>query len=190
MSDEAGQARESALERAFVAEDDGVMRAVYQRWSPLIYTIALRALGSVADAEDVTQQVFVAAWQGRTRYDPTRARLHSWLVAIARNKIVDVYQRRTRDGRAQDAAEVVARRPGGAGAGADPVVVIDRVVIAEELRRLGEPPGTIMRLAFFEDLTHSQIAGRLDLPLGTVKSHIKRSLQRMRDRLEVTDGAS
>ncbi|WP_434080456.1 RNA polymerase sigma factor [Sanguibacter sp. Z1732] len=109
---------------------------------------------------------------------------------IARNKIVDVYQRRTRDGRAQDAAEVVARRPGGAGAGADPVVVIDRVVIAEELRRLGEPPSTIMRLAFFEDLTHSQIAGRLDLPLGTVKSHIKRSLQRMRDRLEVTDGAS
>ncbi|MGC0252347.1 RNA polymerase sigma factor [Pseudactinotalea sp. Z1748] len=188
MSDDVAQAPELALERAFVAEDDGVMRAVYQRWSPLIYTIALRALGSVADAEDVTQQVFVAAWQGRNRYDPTRARLHSWLVAIARNKIVDVYQSRTRHGRAQDAAEVVARRP--AGAGADPVVVIDRVVIAEELRRLGEPPGTIMRLAFFEDLTHSQIAGRLDLPLGTVKSHIKRSLQRMRDRLEVTDGAS
>lgn len=188
MNDDVAQAPESALERAFVADDDGVIRAVYQRWSPLIYTIALRALGSVADAEDVTQQVFVAAWQGRTRYDPARARLHSWLVAIARNKIVDVFQRRTRDGRAQDAAEVAAHRP--AEAGADPVVVIDRVVIAEELRNLGEPPSTIMRLAFFEDLTHSQIAGRLDLPLGTVKSHIRRSLQRMRDRLEVTDGAS
>ena len=187
MSDDVAQAPEAALERAFVAEHEDVIRAIYQRWSPLIYTVSLRALGSAADAEDVTQQVFVAAWQGRSGYDPTRARLHSWLLGIARNKIADAYQRRTKEARTRDAAGVVAHGPDHRVE--DPTVVIDRVVIAEELRNLGEPPGTIMRLAFFEDLTHAQIAGRLGLPLGTVKSHIRRSLQRMRDRLEVTDAA-
>src|SRR5690625_1963996 len=73
MSDDVAQAPEAALERAFVAEHEDVIRAIYQRWSPLIYTVSLRALGSAADAEDVTQQVFVAAWQGRSGYDPTRA---------------------------------------------------------------------------------------------------------------------
>ncbi|WP_227496946.1 RNA polymerase sigma factor [Planctomonas psychrotolerans] len=172
---------ERALEESFLAGDERALAEVYGRWSALVHTLAVRALGNVAEAEDVTQRVFVSAWQGRHTFDPGRARLPSWLVGITRNKISDAHTTRTR----QIGVEERLRATAPDVRTEEPEELATRLLVAEEMSRLDSVPQEILRLAFFDDLTHSQIADRLRMPLGTVKSHIRRSLDRLRTRLEV-----
>ncbi|TDE92851.1 sigma-70 family RNA polymerase sigma factor [Occultella glacieicola] len=174
------------LERAFLDGRPESMRALYDRYAPLVFTIAMRSLASVPDAEDVTQQVFVAAWRGRVGFDPSRAPLQAWLIGITRNAVADAHARRAREGRATDAARTGATDHIEDGS----AQVVDQVLVAEAIDELGEPQRAIIRMAFFDELTHVEIADRVGLPLGTVKSHIRRSLGRLRTRLEVADVAS
>ena len=174
---------DARLFAAFRAGDESALAEAYTRWSPLVHTLALRSLGDPRDAEDVTQKVFVSAWRGRAGFDPARSPLGAWLVGIARHCIADTLEARSRRRRAEEVH-----------ASALPLVeaddtekLADSLLISDELDRLEPVPRQVMKLAFYDDRTHVQIAGDLGLPLGTVKSHIRRSLARLRIRLEVND---
>jgi RNA polymerase sigma factor (sigma-70 family) len=195
VTTEAGRApRDSAepeddeVARLFVLGNEQALAWAYERWAGQIHGMAVRAFGSGPDAEDITQQVFMSAWTGRGGYRRDSGPLPAWLVGICRHKIADAWAKRDRQRRATDAATAEAQ--------AAPAItptfdarVADRVLLLDELDRLGQPQRGIIELAFFEDLTHVQIAERTGIPLGTVKSHIRRTLERLRTRLEV-DGAA
>ena len=168
-----------ALITDFLAGDEVALERVYKRFSALVFTVALRSLGDVTEAEDVVQKVFVAAWTGRHTYKPERASLSAWLMGITRNKVADAHQARTKQRRIQNEMSAnILPSP-------DTMDIAERLIIADEIARLDAVPQTVLKMAFYEDLTHAQIAERMHLPPGTVKSHIRRSLIKLRRRLEV-----
>ena len=180
MQDEAAA---DALDLAFRAGHESALETAYRNWGSLVYTLALRSLGQVQDAEDVTQRVFIAAWRRRETYDPDRARLSAWLVGITRREIADAHASRARTAATSLDLHEREDRP------VDAVEVTDRLLVADEVARLTPQAQRVIRLAFYDDLTHKQIGERLGMPLGTVKSLIRRSLERMRRSLEVDDDA-
>jgi RNA polymerase sigma-70 factor (ECF subfamily) len=169
------------VEKSFARGDDAALAEAYSRWGGLVYSLALRCLGDHEDAGDVTQQVFVKAWRSRERYSPATAPLSAWLVGIARHAIADQQAARSR---VRSITSRVGAQYTPDSAESDVDAVADRLLLAAELDGLEETPREVMRLAFFDGLTHAQIAAHLGLPLGTVKSHIRRSLERLRSRLE------
>jgi RNA polymerase sigma-70 factor (ECF subfamily) len=183
MSD-AGQVRPTSdpdapapLEDRFATGDAAALREAYDRHGSAVYTIALRCLGAHHDAEDVTQQVFVRAWRGRATFDPQRGTLGAWLVGITRRQVSERLAGHLRDLRTADRAGHAAPPSGSASVSEQ---VVDAVVVADELGRLAPQVRAVVRLAFFDDLTHQQIAAVTGLPLGTVKSHLRRGLDRLR----------
>jgi len=176
---------EARLQRAFVAGDERALETLYRDVSPLVYSLALRSLASQAEAEDVTQQTFVAAWRARASYDHRRGALRGWVVGIARRKIADAQAARSRE--STRLTSLFAAAPAAAD---EPGERIDEMLLAHEIDMLGDPRRVIMALAFYEGATHEQISRDLGLPLGTVKSHIRRSLLTLRSRLEAADVAS
>lgn len=191
MDDEAGTDRQDHEDRqddarvaaGFVAGYEDCVEAVYRRWRPLVHALARRALGDEREAEDVTQQVFLAAWRGRGGYRPGPGGFGAWLTGITRHKVADALAARTRRARLAEAAALLCDRarpepePG-------PERAVERVLVLGELARLPSAQQRVLRLAFYADLTQSQIADRTGLPLGTVKSHMRRALHVLRQSLE------
>lgn len=174
------------LAERFRAGDERALAEAYARWSAIVFSLSRRALGIDADAEDVTQQVFISAWRGRATLDVTKGTLGAWLIGITRRRIADALEARTRVRRIEEswAASI------GPDERSELLEVTERLMIADELDRLEPVPRRVMALAFYGDLTHSEIADTTGIPLGTVKSHIRRSLGRLRTRLEVDNDAS
>lgn len=188
LGDEQGDSVRTLAAR-FVAGDETALEHVYDRWSALVHTFALKALRDPHDAEEVTQQVFVAAWHSRLTLTPSPVALPAWLIGIARHKIADVRAARARDA-ARVAAAVATSGPAPS-VSADPdLAIADRLVVRQAVQEMPEPRRTVVFLAFWEELSHAEIATSTGLPLGTVKSHVRRGLIDLHRQLEgVRDGS-
>lgn len=171
----------NAIEDAFRSGSEQGLAAAYETHGSLIHTLCARAHPKAA--ADITQEVFLAAWKARDRFDPSRGPLAAWLVGIAKNKIVDAYRKGGRQVPQvyDDDGARVERVPN---SGAPIEQLANKLLITEALATLPERPRQIVELAFYHDMTHEQIAEKTSVPLGTVKSDIRRGLARLRRYLE------
>ncbi|MCH8559614.1 MULTISPECIES: RNA polymerase sigma factor [unclassified Nesterenkonia] len=169
------------LAMRFAAGEPAAMHDLYRQHGSFVFSLCMAALRHRQDAEDATQQVFTRAWRSRDTYDITHP-TGAWLTGITRRVIADVFARREKDLQAAEAGADAAARDG---APQPTDAVVDRVVVQQSLNQLGPPQNEIIRLAYTEDLPLKIIAERLEMPLGTVKSHVHRGLARMRQSLEV-----
>lgn len=167
----------TGVEQRFAKGDDGALREVYDLWAPMVLGYCRKRLGNSTDAEDVTQQVFVAAWRSRERFDPERGSLPTWLVGIARYKVID--RLRALERQRETTTDVVVERPEHDRTDA----LADRMVVASAIRHLTDDQRNVLALSFWEGHSHQEISERLQMPLGTVKSHARRGLDRLRREL-------
>jgi len=173
---------EEELARGLLAGDEACLTLAYHRWSPLVHTLARRSLGDPNEAEDVTQQVFIGLWRGRRGYRPERGTLGGWIVGITRRKVADALRARSR--RFDLAVRADARVVLPPHTEDRTEATVDGLVVRAELAKLPSAQQRVLRLTFYEDLSQIQIAERTGWPLGTVKSHARRGMHRLRRGLE------
>jgi RNA polymerase sigma-70 factor (ECF subfamily) len=174
-------AADAGVERAWVAGDEAALRLAWEQFGSLVFTYCSRALNDRGQAADSVQETFVSAWRSRDRFDPTKGTMAAWLLGIARYRVLDAYRAAPRvptPGIGDDAFD----RPDPAPSGQD--TLGDRLLVAHALDTLSPRAREVVELAFYSDLTQTEIAARLDLPLGTVKSDMRRALQRLRTHIE------
>ena len=164
--------------------DSDALAEIYDRHGRVVYSLALRIVRDQTDAEDVVQEVFSQVWRQASRYDAARGSVLGWLLTLTRSRAIDRLRgRRSRPERVADAS-VLDAIPDTA-APAD--VQVQSAGQASQIRAAVDGLSVLQRmaieLAFYEGLTHAEIAERLELPLGTVKTRIRQGLLKLRDRL-------
>jgi len=163
---------EGLLER-LIGGDSSALAEFYDRYAALVNGLALRILRNTAEAEDVVQEVFVQVWRQAERYDPTRGSAEAWLCMMARSRSLDRLRRRaSRREEPDDAAP---------GAGAQTPRTEEAIAVRTALETLSLDQRRALELAYYEGLTQTEIAARLDEPLGTIKTRIRTAMIRLRD---------
>lgn len=167
----------SVVEAGFREGKEDSLKGAYDQYGSLIYTLCKRALGE-NDAPDVTQEVFLAGWTRRNQFDPQRGSLGAWLVGIAKNKIVDTIRRRELQNRVVIDIGSISSEP------AKFVdVLADQLLLSDALMKLSPRTRNILELAFYEELSQTEISERCGMPLGTVKSDMRRGMLQLRRNL-------
>jgi RNA polymerase sigma-70 factor, ECF subfamily len=162
---------DQALLSAIQAGSQDAMGAFFDRYSKMVYSVALRVLHDSGEAEDVMQEIFIQVWRNPRAYDATRGSLGAWLIVVARNRAIDQLRRR----RPADPVELFAL-PSSMNLAQE----AERGLLLEKIRKamdgLPAEQRKAVELAFFEGLSHSEIAEKTGDPLGTVKTRIRLAL--------------
>jgi RNA polymerase sigma-70 factor, ECF subfamily len=170
-----GGAADISLLSAIRSSDENAIALLYDRYSSLVYSVALRVLADTGAAEDVLQEVFMQLWRNPGLFDASRGNLGAWLAVITRNRAIDILRKRHPETDITDV--VVSVEPDMAGNA-------QRTRDAEKVRgALGAmPPAqrSAVEMAYFEGLTHTEIAAKTGEPLGTIKTRIRAGLLALR----------
>ena len=176
---EIGPVDETVMLTRIGERDENAMEAIFRRYSGPVYSVALRVLRDSGQAEDILQEVFLQLWRRPAAFIENRGSLGAWLVVIARNRAIDLLRRRKPSDSVDD---VVLASPVNVADEAERNTMMQRVrgVIAN----LPEQQRTTLELAYFEGLSHTEIASRTGDPLGTVKTRLRQALITLRKAFE------
>ena len=186
--DEAAHDDKAAVDAAAVARvasgDAVALQQLYERYGRVIYSFAYRLTRDATLAEECVQDVFVTLWRRAADFDPTRAKLTTWLFVVARNRAIELGRQKNRRPELRDDLEPVGSAPDPA----DLVSVADESQrVAEAMAELPEDQLAVLRLSYFDGLSHSEIAEMIGIPLGTVKGRMRLALERLRSLSDTYD---
>lgn len=163
--------------------DLGMLESLYDEYHRQALGLALRVLGNMPEAEEVVQEAFLAAWRAWHTYDASRGSTKTWLLTLVRNRAIDVVRQRQR--RPVQPLDEAFDPPDASDVPFQAALNVDAARAAEALHLLPPEQRAVIELAYSSGLSHTEIAAKLSVPVGTVKGRIRLGLDRLRVALGV-----
>ncbi len=167
-------ATDHELMKRLVERDGEALGELYDRYSALVYSVALRVLRDTGAAEEILQDIFYSLWEKAERFDAERGKLAGWLLVMARNRAISRLRRRGPE-QSEDMEKLAVALPGGIENDPGEQMLLGRA--RKAIGELNEGQREAIELAYFEGLTHNEIAQRTGQPLGTVKTRVRAGLE-------------
>jgi len=177
---------DTELMRRLVAREQSALTELYEQYGAQVYNLTYRVLQDSRLAEEATQDTFMRLWREASRWDSRRGKLSSWLLTIARHIAIDLLRSENRQFRPDtNYLDSVAEPRATRNIPHDPVR-LDGYVLRDFMQQIPPEQAQVVEMAFFQGLTHKELAEKLNLPLGTVKTRVRLGLQKLRSMWQET----
>ena len=183
---EATTCTDAELLAAMAQRQHWALAELYDRYSTVLYSLAMKILGDAAPAQDVLQEAFLTAWRKAALYNQKRGNVGTWLIVLCRNLAIDHYRAKmrlaSRRVELETAAEVLMAQS------EDPaqstIAVEDGRVLRQALQQLPAEQKQVIEMAYFQGMSQSEIAASTGTPLGTVKTRTRQAMMKLREYLQ------